>query len=234
MGRIASCVGNKDGYMASEFPDVPALIYRRCGEDVNIVKEYPNPEIWKNCGEEVSQDSEYIHGAASGCKFAHKVDRSQFLDTTTKAAWEIIVHLWEGVARPYPSLFDDDIVEALATTSTLGTGLIVPSTETSLLRADKTNVLQPSRRKPGRQPPPARLLVDRHDAFIADQLDRMPSYMGSFLAGEQTLFIVAPYMHFPFLACEAESGPAGNNVAGRQNTDSMTLAVHPLSRPWVL
>ncbi|KAK1827513.1 hypothetical protein QBC39DRAFT_393688 [Podospora conica] len=67
----------------------------------------------------------------------------------------------------------------------------------------------------------------KRDAFTKDQLDKLSPFVGTYLRGDQSLFIatLAYYMYFPFLTCEVKSGAAAFDLADRQNAHSMTFAV---------
>ncbi|KAM4066807.1 hypothetical protein HRG_012176 [Hirsutella rhossiliensis] len=64
----------------------------------------------------------------------------------------------------------------------------------------------------------------RRLAFTDNQLSTLSSFLGDFIAGDQSLLMGTYYMHFPFLTCEVMCGAAALDVADRQNAHNMTLA----------
>lgn len=65
----------------------------------------------------------------------------------------------------------------------------------------------------------------KRDAFTDDQLDKLSPFLGDFIAGDQSFFMAAYYMYFPFLTCEAKCGAGALDIADRPNAHSMTVAV---------
>lgn len=47
--------------------------------------------------------------------------------------------------------------------------------------------------------------------------------------GDQSFFMATFYMYFPFLTCEVKCGAAALDIADRQNTHSMTVAVRAVT-----
>lgn len=81
----------------------------------------------------------------------------------------------------------------------------------------------------GEHPQPDYSVGFRRGAFAEDQLNKLSPFIGDRLFGDQSYFMATRSMHFPFLTCEVESGAAGLEIADRQNTHSMTLAVRAVN-----
>ena len=60
-------------------------------------------------------------------------------------------------------------------------------------------------------------------AFTEEQLNKLQPFVGELT--DTSYFMATWYMYFPFLTCEVKCGAAALDVADRQNTHSMTLAV---------
>jgi hypothetical protein len=63
----------------------------------------------------------------------------------------------------------------------------------------------------------------KRTAFTEDQLEKLQPFVGGL--SENSYFMATYYMYFPFLTCEVKCGAAALDVADRQNSHSMTLAV---------
>ncbi|CAG9946168.1 unnamed protein product [Clonostachys rosea f. rosea IK726] len=77
----------------------------------------------------------------------------------------------------------------------------------------------------GTRPQPDFSIGFRRESFTEDQLLRLSSFIGDFIAGDVSYFMATYSMYFPFLTCEVKCGATGLDVADRQNAHSMTLAV---------
>ncbi|KAK3614960.1 hypothetical protein LTR56_026900 [Elasticomyces elasticus] len=73
------------------------------------------------------------------------------------------------------------------------------------------------------RPQPDYAVGFRREAFTQDQLDRMHPIVGDF--NDQSYFMAAWYMYFPFLTCEVKCGAAALDFADRQNAHSTAIAV---------
>ncbi|PGH09641.1 hypothetical protein AJ80_07670 [Polytolypa hystricis UAMH7299] len=62
-------------------------------------------------------------------------------------------------------------------------------------------------------------------AFTATQLKSLELFIGEIPNTCDSYFLGTFYMHFPFLTCEVKCGASALDIADRQNTHSMTLAV---------
>ncbi|CAG9951671.1 unnamed protein product [Clonostachys rosea f. rosea IK726] len=115
------------------------------------------------------------------------------------------------------------------------TPLIVPSAEIFLyIYGDQSlNILVESTEEgwnnsmplTGTRPQPDFSIGFRRESFTEDQLLRLSSFIGDFIAGDVSYFMATYSMYFPFLTCEVKCGATGLDVADRQNAHSMTLAV---------
>ncbi|OAX79028.1 hypothetical protein ACJ72_06654 [Emergomyces africanus] len=75
----------------------------------------------------------------------------------------------------------------------------------------------------GPRPQPDYSVGFKRSAFTDDQLEKLKPFIGDW---EYTSFFMATdTMHFPFLTCEVKCGEVALDIADRQNTHSMTLAV---------
>ncbi|KAI0399981.1 hypothetical protein F4802DRAFT_586964 [Xylaria palmicola] len=79
----------------------------------------------------------------------------------------------------------------------------------------------------GSRPQPDYSVGFRREAFTHEQLQKLSPFIGNFLT-DQSFFMATYYMYFPFLACEVKCGAAALNVADRQNTHSITMAVRAI------
>ncbi|KAG8412768.1 hypothetical protein J3459_013922 [Metarhizium acridum] len=75
------------------------------------------------------------------------------------------------------------------------------------------------------RPQPDYTVGFRREAFTKGQLERLSPFIGDWIAGDQSFFMATYLIYFPFLTCEVKCGAAALDVADRQNTHSMTLAV---------
>ncbi|KAK1780843.1 hypothetical protein QBC45DRAFT_96342 [Copromyces sp. CBS 386.78] len=66
------------------------------------------------------------------------------------------------------------------------------------------------------------------EAFNKEQLNKLWPFVGDSLPGDQSFFMATHYMYFPFLTCEVKCGATALDIADRQNTHSMTLAVRAI------
>ncbi|KAH7308328.1 hypothetical protein BKA65DRAFT_576549 [Rhexocercosporidium sp. MPI-PUGE-AT-0058] len=73
------------------------------------------------------------------------------------------------------------------------------------------------------RPQPDYTVGFKQTAFTEDQLKKIQPYISDF--SEMSLFISIYYIYFPFLICEVKCGATALNVADRQNTHSITIAV---------
>lgn len=65
-------------------------------------------------------------------------------------------------------------------------------------------------------------------AFTQEQLDKLKPFVGEPGSKVITYFMATTRMYFPFLTCEVKCGAAALDIADRQNTHSMTVAVRAL------
>ena len=73
------------------------------------------------------------------------------------------------------------------------------------------------------RPQPDYAVGFRREAFTEAQLKKMESFFGGLF--DVSYFMATYYMYLPFLTCEVKCGAAALDIADRQNTHSMTLAV---------
>ena len=67
----------------------------------------------------------------------------------------------------------------------------------------------------------------KRSAFTQDQLRKLEPFTGNVYAANKlcSFFLATWRMYFPFFACEVKCGTGGLDIADRQNSNSMTLAV---------
>lgn len=65
-------------------------------------------------------------------------------------------------------------------------------------------------------------------AFTWEQLDKLKPFVGEPGSKLTTYFMATTRMYFPFFTCEVKSGAAALEVAGRQNAQSMSVALRAL------
>jgi hypothetical protein len=80
----------------------------------------------------------------------------------------------------------------------------------------------------GTRPQPDYSVGFKREAFTEEQHKKLAPFIGDFIAGDQSFFMATYYMYFPFLTCEVKCGAAALDIADRQNTHSMTLAVRAI------
>ncbi|KLU89203.1 hypothetical protein MAPG_08177 [Magnaporthiopsis poae ATCC 64411] len=117
------------------------------------------------------------------------------------------------------------------------TRLIVPSAESfATFGAKQLDILVESVNEgwdnsvpftsPSHRPQPDYSVGFERNAFTRDQLAKLSPFIGNFLFRDQSYFMATYYMYFPFLTCEVKCGSL--DIADRQNTHSMTLAVRAI------
>jgi len=77
----------------------------------------------------------------------------------------------------------------------------------------------------GPRPQPDYSVGFGRSAFTDDQLEKLKPFVGEVPDTFTSHFMATWQMYFPFLTCEVKCGAAALDIADRQNTHSMTLAV---------
>jgi hypothetical protein len=144
---------------------------------------------------------------------------------------------------PHDSLFSDDLFEKTcqkirnrnkAKIIQDISRLIVPSVEALATYGSKhTDILIESINEgwnnsllvTGTRPQPDYSVGFRWEALTKEQLDKLTPFIGNFISGDQSYFIAAYYMYFPFLTYKVECGATALDIADQQNAHSITLAV---------